>query len=88
MKTAIIVQNLKCGGCAKTITSKVSEVPNISDVEVDLVHSKVSFSCSSEVDGLKVKDILRSLGYPSVDEENGITAKAKSMVSCMSGKIS
>ncbi|WP_053972238.1 heavy-metal-associated domain-containing protein [Mangrovimonas sp. ST2L15] len=88
MKTAIIVQNLKCGGCAKTIISKVSEIQNISDVEVDVMQSKVSFHSNSEADSLKVKETLKSLGYPSIDEENGLTAKAKSMVSCMTGKIS
>ncbi|MEC8830756.1 MAG: cation transporter, partial [Bacteroidota bacterium] len=29
MKTTLQVQNLKCGGCAKTISNKLSEIKDI-----------------------------------------------------------
>ncbi|HEA19792.1 hypothetical protein LCGC14_1600590 [marine sediment metagenome] len=88
MKTAIIVQNLKCGGCAKTITSKLWEVRNISDVAVDVESAVVSIVYENMNDALTVKNKLKSLGYPSIDRKNSMAAKAISFVSCATGKLS
>ncbi len=88
MKATIIVQNLKCGGCAKTITSKISELENISEVKVEPDTSMVSFTYQNTNDALIVKDRLKELGYPSVDSKNSLASKAKSFVSCATGKMS
>lgn len=87
MRTSIIVQNLKCGGCANTITTKLSQLENVSEVLVDNESSTVSFITKNEDDILMVKNKLKTLGYPSVEEENGVLTKAKSFVSCATGKI-
>lgn len=87
MKASIIVQNLKCGGCVNTITTKLSVIDNISDLTVDKDESKVSFNYESESDFEAVKNKLRALGYPSVDEDNTMITKAKSVVSCATGKL-
>ncbi|RYH72272.1 heavy-metal-associated domain-containing protein [Flavobacteriaceae bacterium 144Ye] len=88
MKTSIIVQNLKCGGCANTITTKLSSISNISNLEVDIEASKVSFNYINKEDALIVKEKLKNLGYPSIEDENGLVSKAKSFVSCATGKLS
>lgn len=88
MKTSIIVQNLKCGGCASTITSKLSEIENVSDINIDVDESKVSFKFSNDIDALAVKDKLKALGYPSIEDDNNLVSKAKSFVSCATGKLS
>ncbi|WP_452227829.1 MULTISPECIES: heavy-metal-associated domain-containing protein [unclassified Lacinutrix] len=88
MKTSILVQNLKCGGCVNTITTKLSEIKNISDIHIDLDESRISFRFSNEADPLAVKDKLKTLGYPSIDEDNNIVSKAKSFVSCATGRLS
>jgi len=88
MEAVIIVQNLKCGGCANTITKKVSGIEKVSNVFVNKDTSKVTFECPSEEEVSLVKSTLRAIGYPSVDEENPMLAKMKSMVSCATGKIS
>lgn len=88
MKTSVIVQNLKCGGCAHTISTKLSSIENISDLQVDVEDSKVSFSYIDTNDALIVKKKLKDLGYPSVEESNSMTSKAKSFVSCATGKLS
>ena len=88
MKTSIIVQNLKCGGCANTITTKLSEIENISDINIDVEENKVSFNYTNEADAFAVKDKLKTLGYPSIDDANNIVSKAKSYVSCATGKLS
>ena len=87
MKTSIIVQNLKCSGCAHTITTKLSEIKDISNLNVDVEDSKVSFEYINPDIALEVKDKLKHLGYPSIEDENGIALKAKSFVSCATGKI-
>lgn len=88
MEATIIVQNLKCGGCAKTISSKLGEIENINEVKVFPNSSTVSFNYEDVNDKQKVVDRLKSLGYPSVDSKNSVISKAKSFVSCASGKIS
>ena len=88
MKTSIIVQNLKCGGCAKTITNKLLEIDIISDVKVNVDESKVSFNANTEADVIVIKEKLKSLGYPSIEDNNSISSKAKSFVSCATGKFS
>ncbi len=88
MKASIIVQNLKCGGCARTITNKLSEMENISEVQVSPNTSMVSFAYEDSNDALNVMDKLKELGYPSIDSKNTLASKAKSFVSCATGKMS
>lgn len=88
MKTSIIVQNLKCGGCAKTITEKLSGIDDISKVEVDTDSSMVSFLHKNSEDALLARDTLASLGYPSLDSKNNLAHKTRSFVSCAMGRLS
>lgn len=87
MKNSIIVQNLKCGGCAHTITTKVEALPHVSNVTVNIETSTVSFITATSDDALMVKSKLKALGYPSIDEANNTFSKAKSFVSCGTGKL-
>nr|WP_297782422.1 heavy-metal-associated domain-containing protein [uncultured Allomuricauda sp.] len=87
MKTTLQVQNLKCGGCAKTIFNKLSEIKEIKDVIVEKDSSSVSFDHQSADDASLVKETLKKLGYPTIEEQNGLVEKAKSFVSCASGKM-
>ena len=87
MEASIIVQNLKCGGCANTINKKVSAIEGISKVIVDKDLSKVTFEYGSEKTIEIVKSTLKTIGYPSIDEDNSISTKMKSMISCATGKI-
>ncbi|WP_282116466.1 heavy-metal-associated domain-containing protein [Cellulophaga baltica] len=88
MQNSITVQNLKCVGCANTIKNKISEIENISSIEIDIDSSNISFSTKNNEDVLRVKDKLKAIGYPSIDEDNSLVSKAKSFVSCATGKIS
>lgn len=87
MKTIIEIQNLKCGGCAGTIKTKVSAIKNVNDVLVDIENSTVSFYSESEEQISVVKQKLMDIGYPAIDEKNGLLTKAKSYASCAIGKI-
>lgn len=88
MKTTILVQNLKCGGCANTILNRLEALENISEVQVETEDSKVSFTYGDEADLQTAQKTLLALGYPSVDDKNSIATKAKSYISCATGKMS
>ncbi len=88
METTIHIQNLKCGGCANTITKGISSMESIDNVLVNVEESTVTFSYSTEVQLEEVKNKLKSMGYPEDGEANTLGAKAKSYVSCAIGKMS
>ena len=87
MQTIVVVQNLKCGGCANTISSKLLEINNIVNLKVDIDASLIKFDYSNKADLLAVKNKLKALGYPEVDDKNSMLFKAKSLVSCATGKF-
>ena len=88
MKSTLIIQNLKCGGCANTIITKISSLDNITDVEVDVEASSVSFTFQNAVELQTVKEKLAHLGYPIEGDKNTLVSKAVSYVSCATGKMS
>lgn len=88
MKTTITIQNLKCGGCANTITSKLNHVANVSSIAVDVDNSAVTFDYDSEETLLKAKEALHKAGYPEEGDTNNLGTQAKSYVSCAIGKMS
>ena len=88
MQTTIHIQNLKCGGCANTITKGISSIEAIQNVSVNVDESTVTFSYETEDQVNEVKSKLKSLGYPEDGEANTLGDKAKSYVSCAIGKMS
>ena len=87
MKTTVHIQNLKCGGCASTITKNLNALDDVSDVIVVVEDNSVTFDYS-EVHTLDVvKKTLAELGYPEDGERNSLGAKAKAYVSCAIGKM-
>ncbi|RKE90794.1 heavy-metal-associated domain-containing protein [Ichthyenterobacterium magnum] len=87
MKTTLNIQNLKCGGCANTIITRLEDLKHINNVIVDNDNHSVSFSYETENDYDEAKALLSKLGYPAEGELNPITKKAKSFVSCAVGRI-
>lgn len=90
MKNKIKVVNVKCGGCAKTITSELEKLW-IENIEVWFTEkdSANERMVSFEWDLESVRTRLVELGYPEVwsDEANSLLKKAKSFVSCAIWKI-
>lgn len=87
MKTKLYFQNLKCGGCAHTITSKLSELKSITDITVSNEDDSVSFDYQNETDLIEVKRVLSKIGYPEIGNDNSLGTKAKSYISCAIGKM-
>lgn len=86
MKQEIYIENLKCGGCASTITKGVSAIDGVENVTVNVEDSIVTF-LSEEEKVVAVKEKLSKLGYPEVGDKNTLTHKAKSFVSCAVGRV-
>lgn len=87
MKTIVHIQNLKCDGCITTITKKLNSLDDVSEVRVEVEDNSVTFEYSEAHTLDLVKNTLADLGYPEDGEQNSLTAKAKSYVSCAFGKI-
>jgi len=87
MKTTIFIQNLKCGGCANTIKSKLNNLSNISDVKVSIDEDSVTFNYSDDLALASAKETLKINGYPEIGAENTLGTKAKSFVSCAVGRV-
>ena len=87
MKTIVHIQNLKCGGCANTISKKLSTLDDVSQVSIEVEDNSVTFEYSEEHTLEVVKKTLTDIGYPEDGEANTLTSKAKSYVSCTFGKI-
>lgn len=88
MKTTIFVQNLKCSGCANTITTKLQNSTSAEAIEIDVLNGSVTFQIELEDAIPKVKEVLCTAGYPEVGTSNTIATQAKSFVSCAIGKMS
>ena len=87
MKT-INILNLKCNGCANTIKKGLLSIEGINNVEVTLENSEIKINEVSDDVFTQVKEKLSKMGYPEVGDANSMLHKAKSMVSCASGKLS
>ncbi len=91
MKTQILVENLKCNGCANTIRKALSQLEGVSKVEVDVVEGRVDVDFGDSIASESIKQKLSQLGYPEVDALRGlnkVAANARSFVSCAVGRVS
>ena len=87
MKTTIEIENLKCHGCANTISKGISAMKGVSNVVVDHETSSVTIEFDGSSDRMdEFADKLKSLGYPKAGE-NSTGRKIKSYVSCAIGSI-
>jgi copper chaperone len=90
MQKTFQVRNVKCGGCATTLRTKLKEEFGEIDVNLDKMPREITLEIAPDrIDALS--KALKSLGYPLATEEMGLlessSAKAKSFVSCAMGRI-
>lgn len=89
MTYELSVENIKCGGCVNTITTKLNALDAVSDSQVDIENGVVTIS-GDESSKTEIAQLLLKLGYPEKGTAEGLkaaTAKAKSFVSCAVGRI-
>jgi len=89
-KQTFKVQNVKCGGCANTLTTKLQDKFGEIEVNLELIPREITLEIEDEkIDSLKTA--LKGLGYPFEGESFGFvqdsSMKAKSFVSCAVGKF-
>jgi len=90
MTYQINVENIKCGGCASTIRSRLEAMDNVSKIDVDIAEGIVSVEAVEDTREAVTARLLK-LGYPVSGTAEGIAAakaRAKSFVSCAVGRIS
>ncbi|QEP44449.1 heavy-metal-associated domain-containing protein [Ectothiorhodospiraceae bacterium BW-2] len=89
MNVTIAVENIKCGGCANTIVTKMGALEGVEGVTVNIEEGVVAIEGQNE-DRQRYCEALAAMGYPEVDTLHGLSsvgAKAKSFVSCAVGRI-
>jgi copper chaperone len=89
MKHVIEVENIKCGGCANTIRSKLGALPDVSEIEVEIEAGRITLEAPEDSRTSLVETLLAS-GYPEKGSVEGIkaaTARARSFVSCAVGRM-
>jgi len=89
-KQTFKVQNVKCGGCANTLTTKLKDEFGVIQVNLEVMPREITLEIEDEkVESLK--NALKGLGYPFEGESFGFvqdsSMKAKSFVSCAVGKF-
>jgi len=90
MKQTFKILNVKCGGCASTLKTKLSD--KFGEIEVDLSKNPREITLDILDENIEeFKKQLKDLGYPLTTEKLSFidknTTKAKSFVSCAIGKI-
>lgn len=91
MKISIEVENIRCGGCTKTITKKLMAIEGINGVDVAVDDQIVTLDVVDESLRNNAVIALTKMGYPELGSVEGVDAlknKAKSVVSCAIGKVS
>jgi len=86
MNATLVIENLKCGGCAATIKKGLLSLDHVENVEVTVDSSEVTYEASADVSDA-VKEKLSKMGYPMVGDKNTLGHKAKSFVSCAIGRM-
>jgi copper chaperone CopZ len=86
MENIIYVDNLKCGGCAGSITSRLNKLEGMEEVKVDVEAGKVAVHHAENLTREEILKTLAKLGYPEQGTSN-LYQKAVSYVSCATGRM-
>ena len=87
MITVIKIENLKCHGCANTITKGLTKFNEVEQVNVNVENSTVEISFEGTDETITMfKNKLSKLGYPEAGHNTGFSI-AKSYVSCAVGRM-
>jgi len=88
MKTEkIIIENLKCHGCANTITKGISKMDGVSKVDVLVEESSVSVEYDEALQNREnIVKKLAKYGYPE-QGNNNLKSEVVSYVSCAIGRV-
>ncbi|MEB2780737.1 heavy metal-associated domain-containing protein [Algoriphagus sp. C2-6-M1] len=76
MRATVIIENLKCDGCKNALQIKLSKIKGVSNVDINVSKSRVSFDYMTHnvMEGLRAE--LRDMGYP-ITEDPAIVSNDK-----------
>jgi copper chaperone len=84
------VENIKCGGCEKSIVKRLNSIEGLSNIVIDRDQQLISVTADESLrEAIAAK--LKSMGYPEHGSVTGLDAglaNAKSFVSCAIGRVS
>lgn len=87
MKTRVYIQNLRCGGCAKSIESALSTIEGLKVIKINTEEDYLEYNQDGDEQQFRVLNKLKEIGYPPADENNNIGLKTKSIISCLKGRL-
>lgn len=59
----ITVTGMTCGGCARRVRRAVSELPGVTDVDVQVATGTVTITSDTEIDDISVRSAVETAGY-------------------------
>jgi copper chaperone len=62
-ETTYTVTGMTCDHCARAVTTEVSDVPGVSEVDVDLASGRVLVVSDGPLDGAAVRGAVEEAGY-------------------------
>lgn len=91
MNIEIEVENIRCSGCANTITKKLTSIAGVNKVDIAIDDQIVTIETEDKSIRSSCVEALLAMGYPekgSVEGMQALKGKAKSVISCAIGKVS
>jgi copper chaperone CopZ len=61
------VTGMTCGHCAQAVTSEISELPGVAEVQVDVASGAVTVTSAAPLDADSVRAAVDEAGYELVD---------------------
>jgi copper chaperone len=86
----ILIDNLKCGGCANSIKNALKKMEGVDKVFINHDDEAVSIVHSDRVNREQLTRALHVLGYPEKGTAEGfdkVLSNAKSYISCAIGRL-
>ncbi|TFV66524.1 UNVERIFIED_ORG: copper chaperone [Bacillus sp. AZ43] len=68
------VVGMTCGHCVNSVTEEVSQVPGVSDVQVDLASGGLTVVSATDVDDAAVRAAVEEAGYEVATPANDVPA--------------
>ncbi len=57
------IGGMSCGGCVATVKNKLSAIPGVTTVTVDLAKKQAEITSSQAIGADTLKEVLRNSGY-------------------------
>ncbi|MEG0497886.1 MAG: heavy metal-associated domain-containing protein [Carnobacterium sp.] len=67
MKKEVLVEGMKCEGCANTVREKFEAIEGVESVEIDLINKKAVLESQSDIDKDKLVSALSETKYSIIN---------------------